>query len=283
LSPIAVHAKTLQIAVAADEFARKYFEQGALLSSYIQLTQKTGKPISELKSEFDDFYQGIQNAHQTAVLSHAAEYKTVTLNAKDTQLLEARQWSVLEVARIPRVPPHKLYDLSRATFSNIEQQAIEAVGDGPRVWAERFEEQISADPDLISRGSSIEFNLDALTRGDSAAEVAALHSGIQDGYVSLADARRRRGMPEAPGMDVVYRPANLHVVDLATGEVIIPAGAGLPGSEEKAAGDVSDTDDPDAATAAAAAAAEATESRSKGNGSAPDATVAELAEIVEQG
>ena len=147
-------------------------------------------------------------------------------------------------ARILRVPPHKIYDLSRATFSNIEQQAIETVGDGPRVWAERFEEQIVADPDLITRGSFLNFNLDALTRGDTAAEVAAIHSGIQDGYVSLAEGRSRRGLPEAPGMDVVYRPANLHVVDLATGEVIIPAGAGLPGSETAATADVSDTSDP---------------------------------------
>ena len=244
ISPVEWHAKNLGIAVAADEFAGKYFEQGTLLSSYIQLTEKTRKTIPEIKTELEEFYVGIENAHQAAVLSAGAEYKTVTLNARDAQVFEARGWSVLEVARILRVPPHKLYDLTRATFSNIEQQAIEAVGDGPRVWAERFEEQIAADPDLISRGSFLMFNLDALTRGDTAAEVAAIHSGIQDGYVSLAEARSRRGLPEAPGMDVVYRPANLHVVDLETGEVIIPAGAGLPGSESEAAADVSDSSDP---------------------------------------
>lgn len=240
ISPIAAHAKNLSIAVAADEFAGKYFEQGTMMSSYFQITEaaRSRKDPEELKAELQETYQGLQNAHEAGVLSYGIEYKTVTLNAKDTQVLEARAWSVLEIARILRVPPHKIYDLSRATFANIEQQAIEAVGDGPRVWAERFEEQISADPDLITRDSSIEFNLEALTRGDSIAETNTTKAGIRDGYMTLAEARRRRGLPPAAGMDVVYRPANLHVVDAATGEVIIPAGAPVD--------DASDTDDDDA-------------------------------------
>jgi HK97 family phage portal protein len=240
ISAVEYHARNLGIATSADEFAGTYFDRGTLITSYIQLKEQTRKPIEELRAEFEEFYSGIENANRGAVLSSAAEYKTVSLNARDAQVLEARQWSVLEIARILRVPPHKLYDLSRATFSNIEQQSIESVQDGPRVWAERFEEQISADPDLIAATTKIQFQLDALLRGDTAAEVSAIHSGIQDGYLSLADARQRRGLRPAPGMDVVYRPANVHTVDVATGEVLIPAGA------PDTPGDVSDTSDDDA-------------------------------------
>lgn len=247
-SVIEYQTRTLETAAAAEDFARSYFLRGTLLSSYIQLTANTRKPPEEIKAEFAEFYEGIENAHKGAVLSNGAEFRTVTLNARDAQVLEARQWSVLEMARLLRVPPHKLYDLSRATFSNIEQQSIEAVQDGPRVWAGRLEEQISADPDLMPADTTIRFDLDGLTRGDTAAEVAALHDGIRDGYVSLADARKRRGLPPAPGMDVVYRPADVHTVDLATGRVIVPAGA--------AAADVSDTSDDDQAAAAATIAGE---------------------------
>ncbi len=289
LSPIAVHAKNLGIAVAADEFAGKYFENGALLTSYIQLTKDTRKPIEEIKAEFEDFYTGIENANSSGVLSSNAEFKTVTLNAREAQILEARQWSVLEIARILRVPPHKIYDLSRATFANIEQQAIEGVQDGPRVWAERFEEQISADPDLLPANASIQFNLAALLRGDSISESQIIHSGIYDGYLSLADARKIRGLDEAPGMDVVYRPANVHVVDIATGEVIIPAGA--PSEEVE---DVSDSDDDDfnqtpedpPVGSDPIGGPEGTEDRSKaagtpaGNGSEPIITNDELSELV---
>lgn len=271
ISPIEAHGQNLGIAVSADEFAGKYFDQGAMLSAYIQLTKSTRKELPELKAEFEEFYEGINNAHKGAVLSAGAEYVTVPLNAKDTQILEARGWSVLEIARILRVPPHKLYDLTRATFSNIEQQAIEAVGDGPRVWAERFEEQVSADPDLLPSSDEIEFNLDALTRGDTAAEVSAIHSGIQDGYVSLADARRARGLPEAPGMDVVYRPANVHVVDIATGDVIIPAGAPTE--------DASDSDDDDAPLDEPAGSE--TDPRSAGNGHGDVVSLRDLSEIID--
>jgi len=235
ISPIEAHAKNLGIAVAADDFAGTYFKNGTMLASYFKLNKETKKPLAEVRAEMEETYRGLQNANQAGVLSANVDYQTVTINAKETQLLEARQWSVLEIARILRVPPHKIYDLSRATFANIEQQAIEAVGDGPRVWAERFEEQIAADPDLITQGSTIEFNLDALTRGDTFSETNFIRSAVNTGYMTLEEARRRRGLPDRDGMDVYYRPAAVHVVDAATGDVIIPAGTGVE--------DVSDSDD----------------------------------------
>ena len=267
ISAVAYHSTNLELAAAGDEFAKKYFDQGAAIAAYIKLTENTRKPIKDLRAEFEEFFQGLNNAHRGAVLSHNAEYKTVDLNARDAQILEARQWSVLEIARILRVPPHKIYDLSRATFSNIEQQAIEAVGDGPRIWAERFEEQIAADPDLIASGHVIRHDLDELSRGDTRTEVAALHTGILDGYVSLADARRRRGLEPAPGMDVYYRPSNVNVVDAATGEIIVPAGA--PGTSA-----ADSSDDPmsvmdDGADPPDGGEGEQNRSRSNGQRSAP--------------
>ena len=248
VSPIQYHADTLGIAVAADDFAGKYFANGAALSSYFKLTKARKKPIEDIKAELADTHRGITNAHEVGVLAMGVDYVAPALNAKDAQILEARQWSVLEIARILRLPPHKLYDLTRATFSNIEQQSIEAVTDGIVPWAERIEDQIDADPDLSIPGNKIELEIEGLLRGDSAARAAWYSSGIQHGYFELAEIRAREGLPPLPGMNVFFRPSASHIVDSRTGEVLIPAGAGAPGSTTAPPESASDSDEDDASS-----------------------------------
>jgi HK97 family phage portal protein len=236
MSPIQHHAETLGIAVAADEFAGRYFANGGAVTSFFKLTKGLGRrTIEEVKAELGETHKGIQNAHEIGVLAPGVEYEAPQLNAKDAQILEAREWSVLEIARILRLPPHKLYDLTRATFSNIEQQSIEAVTDGVVPWVERIEDQVSADPDLSLPDTRIELSVDGLMRGDSKNRAAWYGAGIDKGWMELAEVRAAEGMEPKPGMDVVYRPSAMHVIDTQTGEILIPAGA--------PSGPASDSDD----------------------------------------
>lgn len=83
---------------------------------------------------------------------------------EDVQFLESQKWQVAEVARWMRLAPHKIGDLERATFSNIEEQNIDHVTSTLRAWFVRWEQQLNkdviADPSLFC-----EHNLDAALRG----------------------------------------------------------------------------------------------------------------------
>jgi phage portal protein BeeE len=71
------------------------------------------------------------------------------------------------------VPPHKVMHLLRATFSNIEHQAIEVVVDSVSPWVKRFEDE--ADYKLFGQnrqGLYTKMNMRALLRGDNAARMA---------------------------------------------------------------------------------------------------------------
>ena len=48
-------------------------------------------------------------------------FKPITMSPQDSQLLETRQYQLNEIARIFRIPPHMLGDLSKATFSNLKK------------------------------------------------------------------------------------------------------------------------------------------------------------------
>jgi phage portal protein BeeE len=57
------------------------------------------------------------------------DVSTVGMTAEQAQFLETRKFQRNEIAAMFGVPPHKIGDLERATFSNIEHQAIEVVTD----------------------------------------------------------------------------------------------------------------------------------------------------------
>jgi len=104
-----------------------------------------------------------EGAGRTALLEEGITLSTFGYPPEDVQFLESQQWQVTEVARWLRVAPHKIGDLSRATFSNIEEQNLDHVTSTLRAWFVRWEQQL--DKDVLPPGLFCEHNLDAQLRG----------------------------------------------------------------------------------------------------------------------
>lgn len=210
LDPISLHRGALGVAAAADEFASRFFNQGDHTRAYIAVPQTlTAEQANETKRQWERFHRGMANAHELGVLGNGAEYRTVGLDPEQTQLLQTRQFEVTEIARVLRIPPHKLYDLTRATFSNIEHQAIEAVVDSIRPWVVRIEAHLNNDPDLLpGRGQFVEFELEGLLRGDTATRYAAYSHAVGRPWMTGDEARRLENLPPLPGLDVVAEQGN---------------------------------------------------------------------------
>jgi hypothetical protein len=126
---------------------------------------------------------------------------------------------VLDVCRWYRVPPHKVADLDRATFSNIEHQAIEFVTDTVMPWAVRLEQEVNGK--LLPRSTAgdrryfTRINLNALLRGDVKSRYDAYAVGRQWGWLSANDIRRLEDMnllPDDQG-DIYLVPMNMTPAD----------------------------------------------------------------------
>lgn len=212
LNPIQAHAETLGLVKAADEYASRSFGQGSHLRAYISLPQKlSSTEADDLKARWELFHNGMANASSFGVLGNGAEYKTVSLDPQQTQLLETRQWNVVTIGQILGVVPHKLYELSRATYSNIEHQAIEAVTDGIVPWVQRLEAWINFDPDLypVVGRSFLEFQIEGLLRGDTAARGEFYSKAIGGPWMAGNEARRKENLPPMDGLDEVLAPLNM--------------------------------------------------------------------------
>lgn len=122
----------------------------------------------------------------------------ITMNLSDAQFLESRRFSVEEICRIFRVPPHLIGDLSRSTNNNIEHQSIEFVTHTIRPWCVRIEKALNSYllNHLEKKKYYIEFNLDGLLRGDSLKRQQANQIKFNNGVLSRNEWRQMENLNE---------------------------------------------------------------------------------------
>lgn len=223
-SPIRLAARSIGVGVALDTMAASTFANGAAPS--LAIVQKEGKALSaeavqNMLKVWEIRFQGPANGHKVGYLDAGMEIQQLGMPMDDLQFLESRKFQVSEVARWFRVPPHKLADLERATFSNIEHQALEFVSDTLVPWVRRLETE--AQVKLIGRNNRAgrvytKINMAGLLRGDLASRYQAYATGRQWGWLSANDVRELEDLNRIPGGDDYLAPVNMVPADLLRDE-----------------------------------------------------------------
>jgi HK97 family phage portal protein len=218
MSTIAVGAEVVGAGLAAQDFAARFFENDSTPTGVvIHKKQLSQGAHDRLKASWRDMHSGM-NQHSVAILEEDMDYKSIGMTNKDSQLLEARQFSRGDIASLFRVPPHKIGDLTRATFSNIEQQSIEFATDCIRPRLVRVERRIGNDlmaPLELGDGNEYfcEFLMDALMRGDLKTRYEAYTTGINAGWLTRNEARGFENLNPIDGLDDPLMPLNMTPVN----------------------------------------------------------------------
>lgn len=235
-SVIAKARESLALAVAAERFGAQFFGQGARSGGVFTHPNKLSQTAKDnIKSSLKNM-----EPHEYAVLEEGMTLERWTIPPDDAQFLQTRTLQVTEVARWFGIPPHKLADLSRATFSNIEQQEIDYVSKTLRRWLVRWEQEYTRKlVRPLERGIQlVEHNIDGLLRGDIESRYRAYATGRQWGWLSVNEIREKENMNPIDEGDVYLIPGNMLPADKA--DEIVP-----PGSQPPAAAPVPEPASPE--------------------------------------
>lgn len=217
LSPLECAREAIGMGLAAQDYGARFFANDARPGGgWIKFPGQFKDRAA--RDSFREQWQASQsgdNRGKTAVLEMGMEWHPVQVSNDDAQFLESRQFQVTEIARIFRVPPHLIGDLSRATFSNIEHQALEFVQYTMTPWAERWEASIEADLLLDDEAIEVEFDFANLLRGDAQARSSYYASGIVNGWLTRNEARLAENLPPLEDLDEPLMPVNLQEVGAA--------------------------------------------------------------------
>lgn len=217
LDPINAARHAIGAAIAVQDYAARFFANDAQQGGIIK---HPGHFKTE--SDRDRFRRGWQaqstgsNAHQTRVLEHGMEFATSSMTNEQAQFLETKKYDDLSICRLFRAQPHKVGILDRATFSNIEQQAIEFVTDTMLPWLVRFEQAVKRDLFIgrQMRSMFVDHNVNGLLRGETLARYRAYAMGRNWGWLSANDVRRLENMNSIGNDgDEYLRPTNMTPTD----------------------------------------------------------------------
>lgn len=249
LSPIEMQRDTIGLGLGAQEYGARFFANDATPPGWIE-----HPGIFADKTKRDTFRESWQNTQtgrnrgKTAVLEGGMKYHEIEVKNSDAQYLESRRFTVSEIARIFGVPPHLIGDLDRATFSNIEQQALEFVmftlQPITAAWSASIAYSLlNEDDDELALQPS--FDVEQLLKGDRASRAQFYTKMFGVGAFSTNDIRQKEGDNPVDGGDMRFRPVNLTPLDPNDAARLAAAGL-MPGAPSKGPGDGGDEGrDPD--------------------------------------
>jgi HK97 family phage portal protein len=213
ISPIAAAPDVFGIGIATQQHGAVMFRQGARLSGVITHPGKLNpEGRAFLRQEWRTVHSGVQNAFETAVLDEGMKFDATSMNAEDSQLLQSRQFSVLEVARMFGVPPHKAGDFSRAHFANVEQSNLDYKGDTLVPLGNQQEEEMWRTCLYTDEQDDyyIAIDYDEMLRTDRKTRYETDEIGIRSGRLTQNEARISDGKdPNVPGGDEYQKPLNM--------------------------------------------------------------------------
>jgi HK97 family phage portal protein len=201
-------------ALAMDEYSGKFFEGGAHPSIILQSASRMNEQqVTALQAAFASKYAGLANAHRLPlVLTEGITAKEVSLSAEDAQLLEARKFQVLDIARAFGVPGHLI---NESTGSTSWGTGIESIGRAfvqytLQPWLIKIEQELNRKLYPRNTGKFLEFHREALYETDIKAQGEYFRSalggpGAGDGHMTVNEVRRRKRLPPVEGGDVLYR------------------------------------------------------------------------------
>jgi HK97 family phage portal protein len=193
--------QTLGLAKALDEFASRYFSNGANTSGMIEfpgnLTQEQAK---DLVDAFEAGHKGLKKAHRPGVLSGGAKFVKTGSDGEQAQMLQSRQFAVEEVARVFRVPPSMigLNTPGAMSYASVEHNAIQFTRYSLTPLIAAIEE---AHNRLLPGDVFLRVNMDGLLRGDSATQASVFSTALQAGYMSVNEARGLMDLRPVDGGD----------------------------------------------------------------------------------
>lgn len=201
-SPIAVARDTLGLALAERTHGAKMFEQGTKLSGVIETAAGTTKiQAGEIRESWAAGYGGVGNHGKTAVLPQGATFKTVSMTLEDSEWIEARKLSVIEVCRLFRCPPVIVQSMESANYSNSVELARQFITLTLRRHLVMWEQAVNKT--MLSSGFFCEHNVEGLLRGDSVTRAQFYQRGVEDGWLLRSEVRRMENLPTVEGIDDV--------------------------------------------------------------------------------
>ena len=203
----------VRLAQSADKHAESFYARGTtskVVLTYPNKLNETQKNF--IREQFQIKYGGVDNAGVPLVMGEGGTVQTISINAKDAQLLESRQYQLAEIARAFGVPPFMIGSTEKTTswgsgVSEMSQGFINYTLSPHLVRDEQeLVRKLFAKKDIY-----VEFDRDSLLRSDYGKRAEYYRQAIGGsqgpGWVTVNEVRAWDKLKPIEGGDALYSGA----------------------------------------------------------------------------
>lgn len=202
----------LNIATGGDRQASKFYDGNGQPSGVVSI-ESGGRIKDKDRKEFYSVWDSRlrDNPGGVIVLEGNAHYQPITINPADAQLLESRQFSVVEICRFFGVSPVKCFDLSKSSYSTVEATQLDFLNDTLRPIMEAIEQELNSKLFLGSMAGQFEvrFDTSSLLRADKTAQANYYRTLIFAGVLTPNEVRAEIDRDPIEGGNKAYVQNNM--------------------------------------------------------------------------
>lgn len=210
---VLTHARrTLGIADFGEKSSENFFKSGSCTSGFLKFEgPSNGKQREEILSAWNQATGGPNSIgpNGIAVLPSNVSYTQLSVNPQDAQLLESRAFSVVEVCRFFGVSPTKVFDLTHASYSNVEATELAFLNDTLRPLLSKIEMELEVKLFGTDTKYDVKFDVNELLRTDKTSQAEYLTKLFNLGVLSPNDIRKQLDMDEVEGGNIHVAQVNL--------------------------------------------------------------------------
>ena len=219
-------AQTTSLADSAEKQAKGFFTGGANLSGVLKVAGKiTPEKAAAMKTAWSSAFETAEGAPAgVAVIEAGTEFQPVTVNPKDAQMLESRQFSVVEICRFFGVDPSKAFDTNGRSYNSVEAGQLAFLTDTMQSLVAKIENEFNRKLWRPSEKSvtKVRFDTDELLRTDSDSQANYMMKMFQIGAYTSNEVRMRIGNTKVEGGDIPYVQVNMQPLKTGASLVVDP-------------------------------------------------------------
>jgi HK97 family phage portal protein len=209
LSPVEAARQSIGVGMSAQEYAARFFGQGATMSGVIESpADMPPGATEEMAKAWARKHSGKSKSHLPGVLTGGAKWVSTSVTNEQAQFLETRQFTAAEIAaQMFQIDPSELgigVNGTSLTYANLEQRATRRVQVTYLPWIIRLENAVS---NILARPRYMKFNTNAVLRGDTKTRYETYSIGITNGILGADEAREFEDLPPRDDLAPAAPPA----------------------------------------------------------------------------
>jgi HK97 family phage portal protein len=201
-------ATTITGNIKAQDMLNELYESGMTAKAVLQYTGSLDEEKKEiLVKGVQDYMKGKKTGKGVAnliPLPIGMSLQPLSMKLADSQFLEIKQYSALQIAAAFGVKPNQIGDYTKSSYASAEAQQLSFLVDTLIYNIKQYEEEISwkllTDGEEAS-GLVAKFNVSVLLRADQQTQISTLSTAVSSFLMTPNEARERLDLPHKEGGD----------------------------------------------------------------------------------